>query len=140
MKKINLKDFYPFYKNDTFVEVPDEVEKLLRESALLEEAYRIRTYRHKAFYSLDYGDNIERKALIAALSPYEILEKNWNTEMIYKGLSSLPKKQARRIYALFFLGMSVTAIANAEGVHKSQVTRSIDKGLQSMKKFFKNFF
>lgn len=140
MKKINLKDFYPFYKNDTFVEVPDEVEKLLRESALLEEAYRIRTYRHKAFYSLDYGDNIERKALIAALSPYEILEKNWNTEMIYKGLSSLPKKQARRIYALFFLGMSVTAIANAEGVHKSQVTRSIDKGLRSMKKFFKNFF
>lgn len=140
MKKINLKDFYPFYKNDTFVEVPDEVEKLLRESALLEEAYRIRTYRHKAFYSLDYGDNIERKALIAALSPYEILEKSWNTEMIYKGLSSLPKKQARRIYALFFLGMSVTEIANAEGVHKSQVTRSIDKGLRSMKKFFKNFF
>ena len=121
MKKINLKEFYPFYKDDTFIEVSDEVEKLLRESALLEEAYRIRTYRHKAFYSLDYGDNIERKALIAVLS-------------------SLPKKQARRIYALFFMGMSVTEIAKAEGVHKSQVTRSIDKGLRSMKKFLKNFF
>lgn len=140
MKKINLRDYYPYYTQDMIVEVPDEVALLLREYMLLEEAYRIRTYRHKAFYSLDYGDNIERKALIAVLSPYEILEKNWNTEMIYKGLSSLPKKQARRIYALFFMGMSVTEIAKAEGVHKSQVTRSIDKGLRSMKKFLKNFF
>ena len=31
MKKINLKEFYPFYKDDTFIEVSDEVEKLLRE-------------------------------------------------------------------------------------------------------------
>lgn len=25
MTKINLRDFYPFYHNDLFVEVPDEV-------------------------------------------------------------------------------------------------------------------
>ena len=98
MKKINLREYYPFYKADLFVDVPDEVADLLRESALMEEAYRIRTYRHKAYYSLDYGDNIERKALIVTLSPYEIIEERWTTEMIYKGLSTLPEKQAQRIY------------------------------------------
>ena len=50
MKKINLRDYYPYYTQDMIVEVPDEVALLLREYMLLEEAYRIRTYRYKAFY------------------------------------------------------------------------------------------
>ena len=45
MKKINLRDYYPYYTQDMIVEVPDEVALLLREYMLLEEAYRIRTYR-----------------------------------------------------------------------------------------------
>lgn len=45
MKKINLRDYYPFYTKDTVVEVPEEIALLLREYELLEEAYRIRTYR-----------------------------------------------------------------------------------------------
>ena len=32
MKKINLKDYYPYYIQDTVVEVPDEVADLLREN------------------------------------------------------------------------------------------------------------
>ena len=44
MKKINLRDYYPYYTQDMIVEVPDEVALLLREYMLLEEAYRIRTY------------------------------------------------------------------------------------------------
>lgn len=136
MKRINLREYYPFYKADLFVEVPDEVADLLRESVLLEEAYRIRTYRHKAYYSLDYGDNIERKALIVALSPYEIIEERWTTEMIYKGISTLPEKQAQRIYAHFFLGMTKAAIAQAEGCAVTAFKTSIRKGLHNLKKFF----
>ena len=136
MKRINLREYYPFYKADLFVEVPDEVADLLRESVLLEEAYRIRTYRHKAYYSLDYGDNIESKALIVALSPYEIIEERWTTEMIYKGISTLPEKQAQRIYAHFFLGMTKAAIAQAEGCAVTAAKTSIRKGLHNLKKFF----
>ena len=61
MKEINLRDYYPFYTQDVIVEVPDEVALLLREYMLLEEAYRIRTYRYKAFYSLDRDEGIERE-------------------------------------------------------------------------------
>lgn len=53
MKKINLRDYYPFYTTDTIVEVPDEVADLLHEYKLNEAAYILRTYRHKAYFSLD---------------------------------------------------------------------------------------
>ncbi len=32
------------------------------------------------------------------------------TELIYKGLATLPEKQRQRIYAHFFLGMSYSAM------------------------------
>ena len=81
------------------VEVPDEVALLLREYMLLEEAYRIRTYRYKAFYSLDRDEGIEREILQKPLNPAEIWEQRQMTELIYKGLSKLPVKQRQRIYA-----------------------------------------
>lgn len=43
MKKINLRDYYPFYTTDTIVEVPDEVADLLHEYKLNEAAYILRT-------------------------------------------------------------------------------------------------
>ena len=117
MKKINLRDYYPYYTQDMIVEVPDEVALLLREYMLLEEAYRIRTYRYKAFYSLDRDEGIEREILQKPLNPAEIWEQRQMTELIYKGLSKLPVKQRQRIYAHFFLGMSKADIAKAEGTH-----------------------
>ena len=137
MKKINLRDYYPYYTQDMIVEVPDEVALLLRDYMVLEEAYRIRTYRYKAFYSLDRDEGIEREILQKPLNPAEIWEQRQMTELIYKGLSKLPVKQRQRIYAHFFLGMSKADIAKAEGTHKSRITRSIEAGLRSLEKYFK---
>lgn len=39
MKKINLRDYYPYYTQDMIVEVPDEVADILREYKLAEAAY-----------------------------------------------------------------------------------------------------
>ncbi len=141
MKKINLRDYYPFYTKDTVVEVPEEVALLLREYELLEEAYRIRTYRHKAFYSLDYEGGIERDlASLDQKSPCDILEQHHDTELLYKGMAALPEKQRNRIYAHYFLGMSKTAIAKAEDINESNVRKSIDHGLRNLEKFLKENF
>ena len=51
--------------------------------------------------------------------------------------SNAPVKQRQRIYAHFFLGMSKADIAKAEGTHKSRITRSIEAGLRSLEKYFK---
>ena len=141
MKKINLRDYYPYYTQDMIVEVPDAGYHSLCTNVflymLLEEAYRIRTYRYKAFYSLDRDEGIEREILQKPLNPAEIWEQRQMTELIYKGLSKLPVKQRQRIYAHFFLGMSKADIAKAEGTHKSRITRSIEAGLRSLEKYFK---
>ena len=69
MAIINLRDFYPYYTMDSFIEVPDEVAEAMAEFDRKEAAYRLRTYRHKAYYSLDREDGIEHSALFVALSP-----------------------------------------------------------------------
>ena len=66
MKKINLRDYYPYYTQDMIVEVPDEVADILREYKLAEAAYFLRTYRHKAYFSLDYDINVEHEAKMTA--------------------------------------------------------------------------
>lgn len=141
MKQINLKEYYPFYTTDTIVEVPDEVADILHAYKLQEVAYQLRTYRNKAYYSLDLGDGIENSVLMEQPSILEILEQQRMTELIYKGLAALPEKQRQRIYAHFFLGMSYSAIARTECCDESSVRRSVYRGLKQLQKYFlKNSF
>ncbi len=67
MIQINLRDYYPFYESGYFVEVSDEVVALLLAHMRNEAAYRLRAYRHKAYYSLDQGEGIEHDANIYKL-------------------------------------------------------------------------
>ena len=137
MKEINLRDYYPFYTNNVIVEVPDEVAELLREYTLLEEACRIRTYRYKAFYSLDRERNVESNLALAQPSLFEIMEQRHVTELLYKGLATLPEKQRNRIYAHYFLGMSIAKIAKVDGCTFPSVKESIERGLKRLEKFLK---
>jgi RNA polymerase sigma factor (sigma-70 family) len=103
-----------------------------------EAAYRRRTYYHKAFYSLDRGDGIEYDALFVSVTPWEVYERKVTLEQLHAAIAALPDKQAKRLSAYYFLGMSKSEIARAEGINKSQVTRSIDRALASLEKFLKN--
>ncbi|MDI3116623.1 sigma-70 family RNA polymerase sigma factor [Clostridioides difficile] len=93
---------------------------------------------HKAYYSLDCGDGIEHSALFVSLSPDEIYERKLTTEQLHTAIATLPDKQAKRIYAHYFLGMSKTAIAKAEGTSASSVKDAIRRGLCSLEKYLKN--
>lgn len=140
MKTINLKDYYDHIQEDTYIDIPDEVFDIFEESRKAEQAYERSKYRHKAHYSLDAGDGIEHSALFTALSPEEVYQRKLTAEELHKAMATLPDKQAKRIYAHYFLGMSKTAMAKAEGVSKVSVGESIDRGLQHMARFLKNFF
>lgn len=102
MKKINLKDIYPFWKTDVWVEVDDEVAQELHRFELIESAYKLRTYRHRAYYSLDRNDGIEKDVLFLSISPEEYYERKLSRQQLYEALCQLPEKSARRIYAHFF--------------------------------------
>jgi RNA polymerase sigma-70 factor (ECF subfamily) len=137
--KINLRDYYPFYKTDFFVDVPDEVEIALLEAERLERNHNRRRFYNKAYYSLDADDGIENDILFVSLSPCEVYERKVNAEQLHAAIASLPDKQSKRIYAHYILGLSVSNIARAEGVGKSSISESIKRGLRSMEIFLKKF-
>lgn len=129
MKEINLRELYPdTYNTDTLVEVADEVWAVIRSSQRAEAAYERRKYRHKAHYSLDYGNGIEKAARQPVPTPEELLEEKQQREQLYAAVMALPEKQAKR----FYLGLTATEIAHAEGVHPSRVRESIRLGLKKL--------
>ena len=147
MKEINLRILFPEYELDCFVDVPSEdVEKftasMTKETAAIyfeaereESTSRRRLYRYKAHYSLDAGDGIEHDILHNPLPPHEIFERAQGKAQLYEALCRLPKKQLRRIYAHFFLGMSKADIARADGVDEKAVRVAIERGLRDIKIF-----
>jgi len=139
MAKINLREYYPFYKTDFFVDVPDEVKAALLEAERLEQNYIRRRFYNKAYYSLDANDGLENDILFVSLSPFEVYERKVTAEQLHTAIASLPDKQAKRIYAHYILGLSESNIAKAEGVNKSSISESIKRGLRSMEIFLKKF-
>ena len=136
MTTINLKDYYPWYLTNEYIEVPDEVAAELRAGKLAEAARAERVRYNKAYYSLDCDDGIEYSACLHEPTPQELLERMELFIRLWNALNSLPEIQGRRIDAHIILGKSIKAIAEAEGVHEESVRQSIKRGLERMKKIF----
>ena len=137
MKKVNLRDLYPdVYKNDHFVEVTEDVLETIRAAERAEAAYDRRIYRYKAHYSLDCDNGIENAVLLKPKTPEMLLEEKQLQEQVYSAVMNLPEKQAKRIYARYYLGMTVNEIAGVEGVDPSRVRDSIRRGLKQLGKYF----
>lgn len=69
---------------------------------------------------------------------FELVQMNLESEALHEAISKLSEKQERRIYAHYFEGYSKTEIAKMEGVSKVQITKSIQKALQSIRENLKN--
>lgn len=138
MKIINLRDYYPFYTQDTLLEVSDEVAQAMAEAERLERNYMRRMFYNKAQYSLDVDDGIEASATEChILSPEAVLDLMERHCRLCRALNELPELQGRRVEAHYLLGKSVQEIAKEEGVGERNVRKSIQRGLEGMKKFMK---
>lgn len=140
MKRINLKDYYDHISINTYIDIPDEVYDIFETYRKAEQAYQSKLHYHKAYYSLDRDDGIEHRALFVSLSPDEIYERKLTSDQLHAAIATLPDKQAKRIYAHYFLGMSKTAIAKAEAVSETAIRNSIEKGLRNLEKILKQAF
>jgi RNA polymerase sigma-70 factor (ECF subfamily) len=136
---INLRDFYPWYTQDEFAEVSDEVAEELIADKRHCKAQERQMYRYKAHYSLDVDNGIESAAVVRSSDdPQTVLEKKERHCRLCMALNALPEIQGRRIEAHFILGRSQAEIAGAEGVTKGAVSVSVTRGLAAMKKHMKN--
>lgn len=85
----------------------------------------VKTVLSKAFASL-------------SISPEEHFERQLSEQQLYAALNSLPPKQARRIFAHYFDGISQAEIGRAEGITRESVNESLRRGLRKLKTFLEN--
>lgn len=157
MAKIDLLELYPTLKlrrqkkETCVINVPNEIAEEFVASLNLkvarslvrfernEKAYYRKLYENKAHYSLDQDDGIENEMLLNLPSLIDEHERKLTTKQLYIALEMLPAKQAKRIYAHFFMGMSKVDIAKAEGVDEKVVRIAITRGIEKLKNILKNF-
>ena len=141
MIHINLRDFYPeYYRRNYYVQVPDEVAKLLILFKRREQADQRKIYRHKAYYSLDAYNALERNAVAQSPSAEEVYEAAEEREVLFNAIMALTEKQRSRLYAHFFLNLSYTEIAREEGIDPSAVRKSVQRALQQLEKNLDYFY
>lgn len=140
MAKINMRDYYPFYEHDEYVEVSEEVAEEMAQWERDERSQRRKKYRYHAYYSLNWGDEISRQVIFHAVAPDEYYEKSVTHEQLQAALTTLSPKQRQRIYAHFVFGFSKAQIARTEGVNHRAVGLSIQRGLCKLEHHLKNIF
>jgi RNA polymerase sigma-70 factor (ECF subfamily) len=140
MATINMKDFYPWYTKDEFVEVPDIIAAELFANRRYEKTQQ-RYARLNKQLSLDAEDGVESAASIqSSNSPEAVFDMLERHCALCKALNSLPETQGRRIEAHYILGKSKSDIARNDGVSEKNVRQSIERGLQRMKMYLKIYF
>lgn len=97
-----------------------------------EQSQRRRIYKHKAHYSLDIYEIVERETVLQIPSAEEVFEQLAEQEQLYDALTVLTGKQRSRVYEHFFLNMSYTQIAEKEGVDVSTVRKSVQRALRKL--------
>ena len=138
MKEINLREYYPFYNMDVYLEVSDEIAGQLDRFKLDDEAHRVRILRAKAYFSLNRGDGIEKDALQKPPQPLELLLKAEQAERLNAALRSLSERQRRRLLAFYLDGKNKSQIAKEENVSE-QHPRKHPKRLGAVEKIFEKF-
>lgn len=131
MTKINVQELYPFSES---IEVSDEILNTILEFEHKEDAYQRKIRRYKAYYSLDSDQMIER---ISSNPDIKIKKKRLSKKKLQSSFQ-LTVKQADRIYAHYYLGISQSAIAKMEGTTRQSVSESIELGLKKIKKILEN--
>ena len=136
--KINLKDIYPDqYKEDYFILVSQAVANFIiqhdrryRADERQDQRYQSQAYLGSDRFLFKNGCCYERLE--------DAIEKQLDQQQLYLALNKLPEVQAKRIYAHYFLGISMRRIALNEGVSEQAVGQSIGLALGKLKLFLEN--
>ncbi len=143
MQTINLKQYYPFCKEDIFVEVSDEIVEAFLLDKRAEAARDRKMFRYKAFYSLDCNDGIENAAIgWAQPSPEDYLIEKQELaeyELIRRLYEAIPPCRLCRLAVstpAICWESKVKDIAAMEGITPSQAGKSIHAALRRLRRYF----
>ena len=135
MKKIILNEEYYWCSKDEYIEVSDEIAAVFEKDRKKENSEKEKIRRHKAYYSLDVDNGIEKQVLHPPKTPEEIyLEKEREMEE-FEAMMKLPELQRKRYYAYHHLKLKMAQIAKMEGVSDATISKTIAKAEKNIKKF-----
>lgn len=135
MKVIDLRREYP-HLDSTYSEYPVsyKIDAMFEQCRLVEQALERRKRRNGDVVSLDSEPGVEAHILKRVPGPEEEAMEHIRNEELYKALRSIPRKQAERIYAYYFMDMTLEEISCADGVSKVAVHKSIELGKKNLRK------
>lgn len=137
MATINLRDYYPHCHEDILVEVSEEVLETILQAVRTEHTQERKARRWgTCYYSLDTCDWLEREHLIDPETPDAIFTQQEEQLQVYEALTYLTPVQAKRVYDRYIAEKSCAEIADAEGVSRIAVYRSITSGLKKLKEYY----
>ena len=114
------------------IEVTDEFYTLHLQ--LLQEEKRNHWKETRRHISLNYLTENGIDFESPAANPLSALLQNEDEKQIHKAMSTLSDKQQRLLRAVFFEGMSLTAIAKEKGVSQPAITQQLATVLKKLKK------
>lgn len=140
MVQVNLKDFFYWYRTNEYIEVTEEVAAELRGGRRDDVAHQRRMVRNRANYSLDAEDGIGCDLCMGEPTPQELIDRKERFIALWNALNSLPEIQGRRVDACIIMGKTYQEVADMEGISVASVSRSVQRGLGTMKKYLKKFW
>lgn len=136
---INLKDYYPeIYTEDEFLWVSKDVYKVCCQFDTDKKTAWRNARRRPKNIPLEDDNALEIHLATSPVPLFELVQMNLTSEALHEAISTLSKKQSRRIYKYYFLGYSKTEIAKMENVNESTVRESLTQALSKLKKLLKN--
>ena len=141
MKYIDLRKEYP-HLDATYSEYPVsyKIDAMFEQCRLAELALEKRRSRNGDVFSLENQPGVEAHILERVPGPEEEVMQHIQNEELYKAMRSIPRKQADRIYAYYFMDMTLEEIAAAEGASAQAVYYSIQAGKKNLKKILEKLF
>jgi hypothetical protein len=103
IKRINLREHYPFYEYDFYIEVTDKLAELLILFNRKTHADNERRRVYRAYYSLDVDDGIERDFTLLVMSTEEIYQRKMSYKELYAAINSLPEIRQNVFMLISFL-------------------------------------
>ena len=140
MAKVNLKNLYPHYRVDIFIEIPDDVYEVIKEHERQDETYKRYARRFNANLSFDVENprKLESAVLDKPVMPDDVFEKKIMQAYLFQAIAQLSDKQASRLFSHFFLGLSYSVIARAEGVSETAIRASVEQGVRKLRNYLTN--
>ncbi len=123
-------------RNSIEIEINESVALSLFQEFVRTERNLRRSDERNLEYSKLTEQTLHQRALYQPKTLEDEFFRNFEKELLWQAIDTLPEIQRRRLILYYFEGFTFDQIAKIEGCQKNPVKRSIDRATEKIKSFF----